>query len=97
MSKFQVFATPDAPAAFTLLDMAAANFMADKAALLTQGFEVIGEPILAPDARAATHAHQLNLADPSRPYGGPGRIGLFHYMLLHAPRLFGKKTHPGAD
>lgn len=97
MSKFQVFATPDAPAAFTLLDMGAGNFLAEKAALFDQGFKVIGEPILAPDAGAAAHAHQLNLANPSRPYGDPGTIGLFHYILLHAPRLFGKKTPPDAD
>ena len=91
MSKFQVFATPDTPAAFTLLDMGADNFLVEKAALLDQGFEVIGEPILAPDAGAAAHDHQLNLADPSRPYGGPGTIGLFKTILLHAPRLFGKE------
>lgn len=91
MSKFQVFATPDAPAAFTLLDMGVDNFLVEKASLLDQGFEVIGEPILAPDANTAAHEHQLNLADPSRPYGGPGTIGLFKTILLHAPRLFGKK------
>ena len=94
MNKFQVFSTPEAPAAFTLLDMASASFLADKAALLAQGFEVIGEPILAPDARAAAESHQLNMADPSRPYGGPSTIGLFAYTLLNAPRLFGKGKSP---
>lgn len=94
MSKFQIFATPDAPAAFTLLDMAATSFLADKTALLSQGFEVIGEPILAADARMAAQSHQLNLADPSRPYGGPGTIGIFRSMLLHAPKLFGKEKPP---
>lgn len=94
MSKFQVFATPDAPEAFTLLDMASASFLAEKARLLDQGFEVIGEPILAPEARTAALSHQLNLADPSRPYGGPVTTGIFHYILLHAPRLFGKKAPP---
>ena len=54
MNKFQVFSTPEAPAAFTLLDM----------------------------------------ADPSRPYGGPSTISLFAYTLLHAPRLFGKGKPP---
>lgn len=94
MNKFQIFSTPEAPAAFTLLDMASVSFLADKATLLAQGFEVIGEPILAPDARAAAESHQLNMADPSRPYGGPGTIGLFRTMLLHAPRLFGKEKPP---
>ncbi len=91
MNKYQVFATQEAPEAFTLLDMAAADFFREKQALLAQGFEVIGEPILAPDTRAAAGSHQLNMADPSRPYGAPAAHGAFIYLLLHAPRLFGKK------
>lgn len=94
MNKFQVFSTPAAPAAFTLLDMASASFLADKAVLLAQGFEVIGEPILAPDARAAAESHRLNMADPSRPYGGFTATGAFVYTLLHAPQLFGKGKPP---
>ena len=90
MNKYQVFATLEAPDAFTLLDMAAADFFRDKQTLLAQGLEVMGEPILAPDARTAAKTYQDYLINPSLPYGGPAAHGTFIYLLLHAPRIFGK-------
>ncbi|MFM4803252.1 hypothetical protein ACEUC3_04455 [Aeromonas bivalvium] len=91
MNKYQVFATLAAPDAFTLLDMAGADFFTEKQTLLAQGLEVMGEPILAPDARTAAHTYQDYLINPSLPYGAPAARGTLAYLLLHAPRLFGKR------
>ena len=84
MSKYQVLATrPDAPD-FTLLKMDSPTFLEEKAQLLEQGLEVVGDVIHAANEEEAIAHHREGFGYLSQEYSAATPEGGAAFMVMGA-------------
>lgn len=81
MSKYQFFRQQSDPASVTFLPMSSPTFLSEKAQLLEQGFEVVGDYIDAADDEEAIDKFRSGMIEPLSEYTKATEAGgLYHFI-----------------
>ncbi|MGY3943656.1 hypothetical protein [Aeromonas tecta] len=81
MSKYQFFRQEQDPASVTFLLMSSPSFLPEKAQLLEQGFEVVGDYIDATDDQEAIEKFRSGMVEPLTEYTKATEEGGLYYFI----------------
>ncbi|MGY3900996.1 hypothetical protein ACW5XF_00770 [Aeromonas lusitana] len=91
MSKYQFFRQEQDPASVTFLLMSSPSFLSEKAQLLEQGFEVVGDYIDAADDEEAIAKFRSGMIEPLSEYTKATEEGGLYYFLSGVAESIGKR------
>ena len=81
MSKYQFFRQGQDPASVTFLLMSSPSFLPEKAQLLEQGFEVVGDYIDAANEKEALDKFKSGMIEPLAEYTKSSEEGGLYYFI----------------
>ncbi|MFM5556928.1 hypothetical protein [Aeromonas rivipollensis] len=81
MSKYQFFRQGQDPASVTVLLMSSPSFLPEKAQLLEQGFEVVGDYIDAANEKEALDKFKSGMIEPLAEYTKATEEGGFYFFI----------------
>lgn len=91
MSKYQFFRQEQAPASVTFLLMSSPTFLPEKAQLLEQGFEVVGDYIDAANDKEAIEKFNSGMVEPLSEYNKSTEAGGLYYFIAGIAESIGKR------
>lgn len=90
MSKYQFFRLGQDPASVTFLPMSSPSFLSEKAQLLEQGFEVVGDYIDAADDKEAIDKFRSGMIEPLAEYTKATEAGGIYHLISGIGESIGK-------
>jgi hypothetical protein len=95
MSKYQFFRQEQDPASVTFLQMSSPSFLPEKAQLLEQGFEVVGDYIDAADDQEAIEKFRSGMIEPLTEYTKATEEGGLYYFITGLWEALSKRIKGG--
>lgn len=93
MSKYQFFRLGQDPASVTFLPMSSPSFLPEKAQLLEQGFEVVGDYIDAADDKGAIDKFRSGMIEPLAEYTKATEAGGLYHFISGIEELIRKRLN----
>lgn len=95
MSKYQFFRQQQDTASVTFLPMSSPSFLSEKAQLLEQGFEVVGDYIDAADDQEAVEKFRGGMIEPLTEYTKATEEGGLYYLITGLWEALSKRIRGG--